>query len=203
VDVYADALKLMTSKDLDAFNLSLEKNQVQEAYGNDDFGRGVLLARRLVERGTKFVEVELGGWDTHSDNFTSVEGLASRLDNTVSALLTDLEESGLLKRTLVVLTTEFGRTPKINDGGRDHHPIAFSSFIAGGKVRGGQAWGKTDATATRVDENPVSVLDFHSTIGALLGIAQDDLVPVGAAGNFNIHGGSGARRGRPITALIG
>lgn len=203
VDVYADALKLMTSKDLDAFDLNQEKSQALEAYGNDYFGRGLLLARRLVERGTKFVEVELGGWDTHDDNFNQVESLATRLDNAVSALLTDLEESGLLKRTLVVLTTEFGRTPKINDGGRDHHPIAFSSFIAGGKVLGGQAWGKTDATATRVEENPVSVLDFHSTIGALLGIRQDDYVVAGSNGNFNIHGGTGARRGKPITALLG
>jgi hypothetical protein len=203
VDVYADALKLMTSKDLDAFDLTQEKGQMLEAYGNDYFGRGVLLARRLIERGTKFVEVELGGWDTHDDNFNKVEGLCTRLDQALSALLTDLEESGLLKRTLVVLTTEFGRTPKINDSGRDHHPIAFSSFIAGGKVRGGQAWGKTDATATRVEENPVSVLDFHSTIGALLGIRQDDLVSAGAAGNFNIHGGNGARRGKPISALVG
>ncbi|GEP43301.1 DUF1501 domain-containing protein [Brevifollis gellanilyticus] len=203
VDVYADAVKLMTSKELDAFDLSQEKSQVVEDYGGGDyFGRGVLLARRLVERGTKFVEVELGGWDTHTNNFAQVEGLAKRVDQSVSALLADLEERGLLESTLVVLTTEFGRTPKLSGDGRDHHPIAFSSMIAGGQVRGGQAYGKTDVSGTRVEENPVSVLDFHSTIGTLLGIRTDDMVSAGSAGNFNIHGGNGARRGRTITELI-
>lgn len=204
VDVYADAVKLMTSKDLDAFDLTQEKSNVIEDYGGGDyFGRGVLLARRLVERGTKFVEVELGGWDTHSNNFAQVEGLAGRVDRSVSALLADLKERGLLEHTLVVLTTEFGRSPKLNGDGRDHHPIAFSSLIAGGRVRGGQAYGRTDVTGSRVEENPVSVLDFHSTIGTLLGIRTDDLVSAGSAGNFNIHGGNGARRGRTITELVG
>lgn len=201
-DVYADAIKLMTSKDLDAFDITQEKSKLAEDYGNDDFGRGILLARRLVERGTKFVEIELGGWDTHSDNFAQVEYLSSRVDNAVATLLEDLETLGLLESTLVVLTTEFGRGPKIEGTGRGHHPIAFSSFIAGGGVKGGQAYGKTDATGTQVIENPVTVLDFHATIGALLGVPPQETIAAGNGGSFSIYGGTGAKRGVQIAALI-
>ena len=202
VDVYADALKLMTSKDLDAFDITQEKSKLMEDYGNDDFGQGMLLARRLVESGTKFVELELGGWDTHSDNFAQVEYLASRVDNAVGTLLEDLETRGLLESTLVVLTTEFGRGPKIEGTGRGHHPIAFSSFIAGGGVKGGQAYGKTDETGTHVIENPVTVLDFHATIGALLGVPRQETISAGSSGSFSIYGGTGAKRGVPIAELI-
>ena len=201
-DVYADAIKLMTSKDLDAFDITKEKGRLMAEYGNDDFGQGMLLARRLVERGTKFVEIELGGWDTHEDNFLKVEYLASRVDNAVGTLLEDLDTLGLLESTLVVLTTEFGRGPKIEGTGRGHHPIAFSSFIAGGGVKGGQAYGKTDETGTRVIENPVTVLDFHATIGALLGVSPQETISAGNGGSFNIYGGTGAKRGVPIAALI-
>ncbi|MDB6007055.1 MAG: hypothetical protein JWR15_4042 [Prosthecobacter sp.] len=201
-DVYADAIKLMTSKDLDAFDITQEKSQQVEDYGRDYFGQGLLLARRLVERGTKFVEIELGGWDTHEDNFAKVEYHASRVDNGVSTLLEDLEARGLLESTLVVLTTEFGRSPKIEKTGRGHHPIAFSSFIAGGGIKGGQAYGKTDETGTHVVENPVTVLDFHATIGALLGVPPQEVISAGNGGNFNIYGGTGAKRGVPIAALI-
>ncbi len=201
-DVYADAIKLMTSKDLDAFDLSQEKSVLMEDYGNDAFGQGVLLARRLVQRGTKFVEIELGGWDTHANNFAQVEALSSRVDAAVSTLLKDLESLGLLESTLVVLTTEFGRSPKLNGTGRDHHPVAFSSFIAGGRVKGGQAYGRTDETGTRVVENPVSVLDFHATLGALLGVPPVETISAGSAGSFSIYGGTGAKRGVPIAALV-
>ncbi|WP_395749747.1 DUF1501 domain-containing protein [Prosthecobacter sp.] len=200
-DVYADAIKLMTSKDLEAFDLTQEKSRTLEEYGGDYFGQGLLLARRLVEHGTKFVEIELGGWDTHEDNFAKVEYNASRVDYGVSTLLADLEARGLLESTLVVLTTEFGRTPKIEKTGRGHHPIAFSSFIAGGGVKGGQAYGKTDETGTHVIENPVTVLDFHATIGALLGIPAQETIS-GGGGSFSIYGGTGAKRGVPIAALV-
>jgi hypothetical protein len=202
VDVYADAIKLMTSKDLDAFDITQEKSKLVEDYGNEEFGQGILLARRLVESGTKFVEIELGGWDTHADNFAQVEYLASRVDNAVGTLLEDLETRGLLDSTLVVLTTEFGRGPKIDGTGRGHHPIAFSSFIAGGGVKGGQAYGKTDETGTHVIENPVTVLDFHATIGALLGVPPQETISAGSGGSFSIYGGTGAKRGVPIAALI-
>jgi hypothetical protein len=200
-DVFADAIKLMTSKDLDAFDITQEKGKLVSDYGENYFGQGVLLARRLVERGCKFVEIELAGWDTHSNNFTTVETLAKAVDDAVATLLEDLESRGLLETTLVVLTTEFGRSPKLSGNGRDHHPIAFSSFIAGGGVKGGQAYGKTDETGTRVVENPVTVLDFHATIGKLMGVSPHDLIP-GAGGSFNIYGGTGAKRGVPIAAFV-
>lgn len=200
-DVFTDAIKLMTSKDLDAFDITQEKGKLVNDYGANYFGQGMLLARRLVERGTKFVEIELGGWDTHSNNFTTVEALAKVVDDAVATLLEDLEARGLLESTLVVLTTEFGRSPKINGSGRDHHPIAFSSFIAGGGVKGGQAYGKTDETGTRVIENPVTVLDFHATIGKLMGVSPHDLIPAGS-GSFNIYGGTGAKRGVPIAPFV-
>lgn len=200
-DVFADAIKLMTSKDLDAFDITQEKGKLVGDYGENYFGQGVLLARRLVERGCKFVEIELGGWDTHSNNFSTVEALAEVVDNAVATLLEDLESRGLLESTLVVLTTEFGRSPMIRGSGRDHHPIAFSSFIAGGGVKGGQAYGQTDETGTRIVENPVTVLDFHATIGKLMGVSPHDLIP-GAGGSFNIYGGTGAKRGVPIPAFI-
>jgi hypothetical protein len=101
-----------------------------------------------------------------------------------------------------VLTTEFGRGPKIDGTGRGHHPIAFSSFIAGGGVKGGQAYGKTDATGTQVIENPATVLDFHATIGALLGIPPQETISAGNGGSFNIYGGTGAKRGVPIADLV-
>ncbi len=201
-DMYADAVRLMTSKDLEAFDLSKERGKRRNDYGTGAFGQGLLLARRLIEHGSKFVEIELNGWDTHQNNFTRVEQLGRLVDQSVSTLLLDLKELGLLDTTLVVLTTEFGRSPKINGSGRDHHPIAFSSFIAGGGVKGGQAYGVTDATGQRVQEHPVSVLDFHATIGALLGVPPQDTIPAGNGGAFNIYGGTGAKRGQPITALI-
>lgn len=201
-DMYADAVRLMTSKDLEAFDLSKERGKHRNDYGNDSFGQGLLLARRLVEHGSKFVEIDLGGWDTHQNNFSRVEQLARVVDQGVSTLLQDLKELGMLDTTLVVLTTEFGRSPKINGSGRDHHPIAFSSFIAGGGVKGGQTYGETDDTGQRVQANPVSVLDFHATIGALLGVSPQDTIPAGNGGAFNIYGGTGAKRGQPIAALV-
>jgi len=201
-DMYADAARLMTSKDLEAFDLSKERSRQRKNYSSDAFGQGLLLARRLVERGTKFVEIELGGWDTHTNLFAQVDQLARMVDDGVSTLLDDLKDLGLLETTLVVLTTEFGRSPKLNGSGRDHHPIAFSSFIAGGGVRGGQAYGETDETGHHVIANPVTVLDFHATLGALLGVSPLDTLPAGSGGAFSIYGGTGAKRGKAISALV-
>lgn len=201
-DMYADAMRLMTSKDLDAFDLTKEKSKFKKDYGENAFGQGLLLARRLVERGTKFVEIELGGWDTHSNNWPTVDRLGRMVDDGVSALMKDLESKGLLDSTMIVLTTEFGRTPRVSGSGRDHYPIAFSSFIAGGGVKGGQAYGETDDTGAHVKENPVSVLDFHATIGALLGVDPTVSIPAGSLGDFSIYGGTGAKRGRAIKELV-
>ncbi|CAN5778068.1 DUF1501 domain-containing protein [soil metagenome] len=200
-ETYTEAIKLMKSDDLNVFDLTTEKQKLVNDYGQNSFGQGLLLARRLVERGTNFVEVELGGWDTHDNNFGRVEELCKIVDRGVSTLLQDLEDRGLLRSTLVVLTTEFGRSPEITGGGRNHHPIAFSSFIAGGGVKGGQIYGKTDPEGAKVVENPASVADFHATIGSLLGISPAEHVTV-AGGEFSIYGGTGAKRGVPIASFV-
>ena len=143
--LYEEAVKLMQSKDLQAFDINREPGKVQEAYGKNRFGQGCLLASRLVETGVRFVEVSHGGWDTHYDNFTNVENRAKTLDQAFSALVNDLETRGLLKSTLVVIATEFGRTPRIvaeHSNGRDHHPACFSAVMAGGGIAGDRSMAK-------------------------------------------------------------
>ncbi|MCH8138573.1 MAG: DUF1501 domain-containing protein, partial [Proteobacteria bacterium] len=120
---YREADTLMHTPDMSAFDLSDEDNRLRDAYGRNRFGQGCLLARRLVERGVKFVEVGLGGWDTHQDNFNQTRSLLNVLDPAFATLIRDLGQRGLLKETLVVWLGEFGRTPRINaNNGRDHWP---------------------------------------------------------------------------------
>ena len=141
-----DVLDCAGLKTAEAFDLNKEPRQMRARYGEDPFGQGCLLARRLVEKGVRYVEVKFKkSWDVMHRGMTAVEDLAATLDGPFSELLKDLESRGMLKRTLVVLATEFGRSPKINQsGGRDHHPKVFSCVFAGGGVKGGQAIGKTD-----------------------------------------------------------
>ncbi|MDA0813750.1 MAG: DUF1501 domain-containing protein [Verrucomicrobia bacterium] len=198
-DMYADALRLMKSEDLQAFDLNKEKDEIREEYGRNGFGQGCLLARRLIENDVRFVEVTLGGWDTHSNNFDSAENLCATLDQGVASLLRDLERRGLLDETLVVLATEFGRTPTINqDNGRDHYPKAFSGFLAGGGIRGGQAFGVTDEMGANVLENGVSVPDFNATIAYALGLPLEERVFSRTGRPFTI-----ADKGQPITSIFG
>ncbi len=169
--MYDDAVRLMKSEDLAAFDLANETAEMRSRYGDGSFGQGCLLARRLSERGVRFVEVQLGGWDTHTDNFERVPENAAQLDQGMSALLADLESRGLLRETMVVVATEFGRTPKINQNdGRDHYPKAFSAVIAGGGIRGGQVYGTTSKDGAAVEENPLDVTDFNATIGYGVGL---------------------------------
>jgi Protein of unknown function (DUF1501) len=176
---YDRAVKLMKTAAAKAFNLDEEKAALRDAYGRNLFGQGCLLARRLVERGVPFVEVGLtavGGrgsfsWDTHGQNFESVKQLSGILDPAWAMLMQDLQERGLLDSTLIVWMGEFGRTPKINQQqGRDHFPNAWSTVLAGGGIKGGQAVGKTSSDGTRVEERPVSVGDFLATVARALGI---------------------------------
>jgi uncharacterized protein (DUF1501 family) len=148
-----------------AFDLAGEPATLRTAYGRDVFGQGCLLARRLVERRVPFVEVTLGGWDTHRNNFEQVQRLSQRLDAGFSTLLTDLRDRGLLESTLVVCLGEFGRTPRINaNAGRDHWPATWSVALAGGGIRGGQAVGSTTADGTEVADRPIAVPDVIATI---------------------------------------
>ena len=165
------AIRLMRPDAAGAILLDDEPNDVRDRYGRSVFGQGCLLARRLVERGVRFVEVSLDGWDTHSDNFTAVEGLSATLDGAAGALLDDLQCRGLLESTLVICMGEFGRTPKINaGGGRDHWPHAWSAVLAGGGVRGGQVVGATNDAGTEVSRDPVYIPDLLATICRLVGV---------------------------------
>ena len=199
-EVYDSALTMMHSKDLEAFDLSKESEDTRAAYGTERFGQGVLLARRLVERGVRFVEVEYGGFDWHADNFEQMEEKIPVLDQALAALLGDLKASGKLDSTLVVVATEFGRTPKIVDGkaGRNHYPKAFSALMAGGGIKGGEVYGATDETASNVVENPVNAKDFNATIAFAMGLPHELPIMSPTKRPFRM----GGLDGQPITDLF-
>ena len=176
-DLYKDAVTLMQSEDLKAFDIDQERNTVRREYGSNPFGQGCLLARRLVEHGVRFIEVNMGGWDTHVSNFTRTPELCQTFDQAYSALLDDLERRDLLKDTMVVVATEFGRTPGINQNdGRDHYPRAFSGVLAGGGVRGGTVHGRTDARGAEIEHGRMEIPDFNATIAHALGLPLDHVL---------------------------
>lgn len=198
--LYTDALRIMRCEDLKAFDLGKEPTEVKDAYGPSRFAQGCLLARRLVEHGVRFIQVTHGGWDTHYDNFTAVPARCKDLDDGLSALLADLNRRGLLDETLVVVATEFGRTPEIiteHQDGRDHYPKAFSCVLAGGGIKGGQTYGKTDPNGSKVIENLTSPQDFNATIGHALGLAVDQVVISPSGRPFTV-----ADKGKPISSLF-
>ena len=198
-DLYDEALSLMKSEDLKAFDIASEPAAVRERYGDGNFGQGCLLARRLVQHGVRFVEVSLGRWDTHVNNFVEVPERCDILDRGLSALVQDLEANGMLEETLIVLASEFGRTPKINGNeGRDHYPKAFTTLLAGGGVKGGTVYGKTDENGADVVENKVSIPDLNATIGYALGLPLDQVLYSPGKRPFTV-----ADKGQPITALFG
>jgi hypothetical protein len=165
------AAGLVRSPRLEAFDIGQESEKTRSLYGESEFARGCLLARRLVEAGVTFVEVQLGNWDTHLENGPRAAALASQSDAGMSALVADLADRGLLDSTLVVWMGEFGRTPKINPrAGRDHYPRAFSMLMAGGGVPGGQVIGRTDENGATVADRPVTVPDLLATFCDRLGI---------------------------------
>jgi hypothetical protein len=169
--VYAQAAKLVLSPKMQGFDIGQEPQNVKDAYGSSQFAQGCLLARRLIETGVTFVEVSLGNWDTHQDNFNRTRTLCQQLDQPFAALVADLKQRGMLDSTLIVWMGEFGRTPRINpNSGRDHYPRAFSAVLAGGGVKGGQVIGATDAGGDNVKGKPVGVSDMLRTICHALGI---------------------------------
>ncbi|MBX7207562.1 MAG: DUF1501 domain-containing protein [Verrucomicrobiaceae bacterium] len=198
-DMYDDAVKMMKSDELKAFDLDDEPGALREKYGRDRFGQGCLLARRLVEHGVRFVEVTFGSWDTHNANFTRVPDLCEELDAGMSTLLSDLESRGLLNETLVVLTTEFGRTPDINaNDGRDHHPAGFTCVLAGGGIRGGQVHGATDARGDKVADGQVTIPEFNATIAYAIGLPLDQVLYSPSKRPFTV-----ADKGKPVVSLFG
>lgn len=196
--MYDDAVRIMQSKDLKAFDLNEEEKMTRERYGDNPFGQGCLLARRLIENDVRAVEVGFGGWDMHNNVFVSAPERCAILDKAMSALLADLELRGKLEETIIVLTTEFGRTPRINQNvGRDHYPKAFSSVLAGGGIKGGIAYGKTDEGAENVIENPVKIPDFNATIAYALGLPLDQVLYSPSKRPFTV-----AHKGEPVLGIF-
>ena len=196
--MYADAVRLMDSPDLAAFDIHREDENTKSRYGSEPFGQGCLLARRLIERNVRSVEVSFGGWDTHQNNFTSIPELCHTMDQAVAALLDDLKRIGKLDDTVVVLTTEFGRTPQINQNvGRDHYPQAFTSVLAGGGFKGGYIHGKTSEGAEEVIEDSMTIPDFNATIAHALGIPVDHVLYSPTVRPFTV-----AHKGKPQLGLL-
>ena len=179
---YDRAYSLISSqKAREAFDISQEDNGLRDRYGRNQAGQRMLMARRLVESGVRMVTLTYGGWDHHANITPSMKRLMPALDQGVAALISDLDSRGLLERTLVMVTSEFGRTPRINpDAGRDHWPRAFSVMLAGGGTKGGLFYGMTNPTASDVEEDPVSHADLATTMYHLLGInAESELIAPG------------------------
>ena len=180
-DVVADhrrlveaASEMILSPSMEAFDLEQESESTRASYGEGRFAAGCLLARRLLEAGVTFVEVTMGGWDTHQDNHERVATNCKQIDRPTAALIKDLKQRGMLDSTLVVWMGEFGRTPKVNArGGRDHFPRAFSAMLAGCGVQGGQVIGATNEKGSEVIDRPVTPKDLYQTVYQALGIDSE------------------------------
>jgi uncharacterized protein (DUF1501 family) len=186
-------------------NLDQETAAVQKLYGlgqtaTDDMGRKCLLARRLVEAGVRFVEITHGNWDHHFNLNANLESNARAVDLPIAGLLADLAQRDLLKETLVVWTGEFGRTPYAEGAdGRDHNIQAFTLWMAGGGVKPGNIYGKSDDYGYAAVENPVSIHDLHATMLALLGLDHTQLTYRHAGRDFRLTD----VKGRVIREIIG
>ncbi len=191
------AVQMMTSEQLAAFDVTQEPLSVRRRYGETPFGRGCLAARRLIEVSVRCVEVTLPGWDTHADNFTGHAELVPVLDTALSALIEDLQQRELLEHTVVMCCGEFGRTPRINPlEGRDHWPHGFTVALAGGPIRGGTVIGQTDPEGSRKTVDPQSVANIHATVLAALGIDYEQ--------EYESHSGRPIKlcEGEPIRLLL-
>lgn len=175
---YDETVKFFDDKTVSAFDVNREPKSARDLYGTSKFGNGLLLARRLIENNVRYVEVSHGNWDGMHNGMTPGEQRAGEIDAPIAALLQDLQQRGLLDKTMVVITTEFGRTPKINvRGGRDHYPAIFSAALAGGGTKGGQAIGGTDEKGMKLAKGRIiTAADLHCTIAHALGLPLDDRI---------------------------
>ncbi len=191
-----------------AFDLAQEPDSVRDRYGRNIHGQCVLMARRLIEHGVPLVSINWHNdghnfWDTHGANFSRLKGeLIPPSDQALSALLEDLEQRGLLEDTIVAWVGEFGRRPQIDagnagDGGRSHWPFCYSGLLAGGGIRGGSVFGRSDKHAAYPDESPVSPQDYAATLMHALGIPEESTLPDRFGRPIKVYGG------RPITSLFG
>lgn len=199
--MYDEAVDLMKSKDLATFDLAQEDDELRDRYGRNPFGQACLLARRMAEKEVRFIEVDNGGWDTHGDNFERVEEKSAVLDQALAALLADLDSRGMLDQTLVVVATEFGRSPTIQydrNLGRNHYPQAFSCLLAGGGIKGGLKYGSTDDEGREVTEDMVTVPDFNATIATAMGMDLEKKTYSPSQRPFTV-----ADKGAPIWDLFG
>ncbi len=199
-DVYTKAISLMSSEQTQAFRVDEEPAELQEAYGRNNFGRGLLMARRLVETGVPFVEVNMGGWDLHQNVFNSLrDRQAPMLDGGISALVGDLQQRGLLEHTVLVWMGEFGRTPRINqNAGRDHWASSWSVVLGGGGLPGGRVIGATDADGIEVLEKSYLPGDIWATVADALGIPLSKVYTTSRGRPMKIANG-----GTPIQELLG
>lgn len=198
-DTVRRARVMMTSEQLTAFEIKREPAELIKRYGDTPFGRACLAARRLTEVGVRCVEVTLDGWDTHAKNLELTRGKVDILAPAFAALVRDLKERDLLKRTVVLCMGEFGRTPSINPlGGRDHWPKGFSLALTGGRIRRGLTLGATDPEGKKDPTDPVSVADIHATVLAALGIDYAKVMasPIGRTVKLTDDG-------KPLPALLG
>lgn len=179
----------------DAFDVSKEPQQMRDMYGDGVHGRQTLIARRLLERGVRMVQLWHGAgqpWDDDNDIATNHRKLANQIDQPIAALLHDLKQRGMLEDTLVIWGGEFGRTPTVELAGgksklgRDHNHYGFSVWMAGGGIKGGTVYGSTDEFGFAAQENPVSVHDLHATIMHLMGIHHEELTYRYAGRDFRL-----------------
>ncbi len=209
MDSFAEkALGMVTSLEVrNAFDLSQESEKIRDAYGRTGFGQSLLLARRLVESGSRFVTAaghDLNGWDAHAENDIKHEKkLVPGLDHALPVLLDDLQERGLLESTIVIAMGEFGRTPRFNSkGGRDHWPHCWSLVLGGGGIRGGLVVGASDERGAHVAERMVTMGDLYATIYKALGIdwTKEYMSPIGRP--IKIANSIDDTTGQPVTELI-
>ncbi len=177
----AQAYELILGDAGKVFDLSQEKDELRDRYGRTTFGQSCLVARRLVERGVRYITINYGGWDTHKKHFQAMRRKLPEMDKGMATLIEDLSDRGMLDSTIVWWGGEFGRTPKVLweapwNGGRSHFGRAFSSVVAGGGFKGGEVVGATNATATEVAERPVYPWDLLGTVYQLLGIDPDGTI---------------------------
>jgi len=176
VDTFYDrAYSLVSSKAArEAFDIAKEPKKLRDEYGRNSAGQRMLMARRLVEAGVRFVTLTYGGWDMHGNIAGGIRGQMPPFDQAYARLIRDLDERGLLDSTMVCTASEFGRTPKINgNAGRDHWPKVFSSVMAGGGIKRGSVYGLSNATASEPEEDALGVEDWACTIYKCMGITSD------------------------------
>ncbi|MEY5026427.1 MAG: hypothetical protein RLZZ244_1955 [Verrucomicrobiota bacterium] len=196
-DFYDATMRLMKSTDLKAFSLSEEPEALKTSYGNSKFGRGCLLARRLVEHGVRFVEVSDGGWDMHNNLEDAMENTGAQFDQAFAALVSDLHARGLLKNTLVVVASEFGRKPEFSGSGRGHYPKVFSTVLAGAGIKRGFVHGASDAAGAEPVGEGVTVGHFHATLGWAAGLPLKQVVTAPSGRPFTV-----GNQSAPVSAVF-